>query len=590
MSSTDALARLDQLIDQAHRLVRRAAEFASGVDPNAPITGSEIETVRLALSRLDQLLREGRETLLPELRTEAPGGDGAAETMARTILEVTRTLSAVLEEDELFDVVMDLVIEHSRAERGFFFLSAGDDLVIRAARNVDQQTIEGAEREISQTVVAKVRETREPYYTRNALDDDALRSKQSVVALQILSVLAAPILLDGEVYGVVYLESRSVKGLFDESDRTFLRMFCDHAGVAFRNSLAFARVRHEESRLAEENARLRAEVSDRFSFHGIIGRSRPMRDVFALAERVGRKPVSVLIRGENGTGKELIAKVIHYQGTRTGPFVSVNCAALPETLIESELFGIEKGTATGVEGRAGKFEQANGGTLFLDEIGDMSLVVQAKVLRVVQEKQFERVGGRKSIDVDVRIIAATNIDLENAIAEKRFREDLYYRLKVIELTLPALRDRPEDIPLLADHFLSTLGQQFESPGRRLTPAALDALCKYDWPGNVRELENVISRALVLSQDETIDVDLLSPEVRAAGDGDGRSLSLDGATLEDLEQTALVQALEKHDWIQTRAAGELGISERNLRYKMKKFGIQRPRGGRVGPGRPASSGS
>ena len=587
MSGSEAASSLQDVLDRARRLLLKAREYLSDLGQDE-LTPDGVEPVRVALDRLDQLLREGIDPILDEVRQGdgAAGADPAvpADDQVRTILEITRALSHVVEEDHLYEVIMDLVLKHSRAERGFLVLTSGDreELEIRAARNIDQKTIPSAEQEISGSIMARVRESGEPLLVPNALADSSLRLKESVAALRILSVLCAPIFLDGEMYGLIYLESRSVKDLFAEDDLRFVRAFCGQAGVALENSRAIQAARRAESRLVEENARLRAEVADRHAFQGIIGRSRRMQEIYELVQRVGPKPVSILIRGENGTGKEMIARRMHYNSPRAEmPFVSVNCAALPETLIESELFGIEKGTATGVDARPGKFEVASGGTLFLDEVGDMSLVVQAKLLRVLQEREIERVGGRKPVKVDVRIIAATNVDLEAAISAKEFREDLYYRLDVVPVWIPPLRDRLEDVPLLARHFLEKLSTEFGMEQPKLTSAAMDCLCKFSWPGNVRQLENILSRALVLSSEPEIDVSVLPPEIQEAGGAARRSLSLGGATLEDLEQAALVQALEKNEWVQTRAAGELGISERNLRYKMKKFSIKRPGGGRGG---------
>jgi len=578
MPGPDALGPSHQ-IDQARRLVRRAREYLEDWHEGRASL-DDVEPLKLALEKLDRILGETLEALAVPV-SKSPDDEPAQEAAVRlaALLEVTRALSHVLEEDALLERIMDLVVEHSNAERGFLFLARPDgSMAIRAARNVDHTTIPSAEREISQTIVQRVRSAGEPLLVPNALDDVSLRLKESVLSLRILSVLAAPIRVRGEVFGVVYLESRSVKGLFSKEDLSFLVTFTEQAAIAIETSRLYQEAKRAERLLTEENAKLRAEMSSRHSFNGIIGRSRPMQEIYELVSRVGPKRVNVLIRGENGTGKELVARVIHYAGS-AGPFVSVNCAAIPETLIESELFGIEKGTATGVDARPGKFEVASGGTLFLDEVGDMSLVVQAKLLRVLQEKEIERVGGRKPIRVDVRIIAATNVDLETAISDKRFREDLYYRLNVVDLTLPPLRERTEDIPLLASQFVKRLATEFEAPDRHLTPAALECLCRYDWPGNVRQLENVLSRAIVLSQTPELDVGLLPADVQAAGNDATRGVPLGAGTLEDLERSAVVHALEKHGWVQTRAAQDLGISERNLRYKMQKFAIRRPEGGR-----------
>jgi Nif-specific regulatory protein len=580
MSSSDPSSNLAHLFDQARRLVRRSEEYLDDwKDGRAAL--DDVEPLLLALKKLDELLRDGTEVAAGVVRGDRGHDAPTPSSRVAAILEVTRALAHTLDEDALREIIMDLVIQYSKAERGVLFLTEpGGGLTIRAARNVDHTTIPSAEREISQTIVDRVRTSGEALLVPNALDDASLRLKESVLSLRILSVLAAPLRLQAEIVGVVYLESRSVKGLFTEDDRSFLQLFCEQAAIALGHARVFQEARQSERRLTEENARLRAEMSTRHSFNGIIGRSRPMQEIYGLVERVGPKRVNVLIRGENGTGKELVARVIHFAGS-SGPFISMNCAAIPETLIESELFGIEKGTATGVDARPGKFEVASGGTLFLDEVGDMSLVVQAKLLRVLQEKEIERVGGRKPIKVDVRIIAATNIDLETAISEKRFREDLYYRLNVVDITLPPLRDRVEDIPLLASQFVRRLSDEFQAEDRRLTPAALECLCRYEWPGNVRQLENALSRAIVLSQTPELGVDLLPADIRAAGrDAIGPDPAGSG-TLEDLERSAVVHALEKHGWIQTRAALDLGISERNLRYKMQKFGIRRPEGGRGG---------
>jgi transcriptional regulator with GAF, ATPase, and Fis domain len=582
VSAIDPAPSLQQLHERARRLLMRAQEYLDELAGDE-LPGQGVEPVKRALTKLDQLLAEGSQTVRAEIQAAgAPLPESSDGARVHAILEITRALSHVMEVDPLLELIMDLVIEHSKAERGFVVLfDAGDEWQIRAARNIDHTTIPEAEREISRSIIERIRRDGEALVVPNALEHSQFGMQESVLALHILSVLAAPISAQGKPQGVVYLESRSVESLFNADDLAFLKVFSAQAGIALQNARAYEEARRAERRLQDENLRLRAELARRHGFQGIIGRSPRMRDVYALIERIAPTPVSVLIRGENGTGKERVARVIHYNSPRgRGPFVSVNCAAIPETLIESELFGIEKGTATGVGERPGKFEVAHGGTLFLDEVGDMSLVTQAKLLRVLQEREIERVGGRKPVPVDVRIIAATNTDLDAAIREKRFREDLYYRLNVVTVTLPPLRERVEDIPLLAIHFLEELGKEFELPGRRLSPEALDRLAAYSWPGNVRELENVISRALVLCDSDDIGVEVLPVEVQRSGGGAVAPLALRGATLENLERAALVQALERNGWVQTRAAVDLGLSERNLRYKMRKFGIRRPGGGPV----------
>jgi len=338
----------------------------------------------------------------------------------------------------------------------------------------------------------------------------------------------------------------------------------------------------EQQRLVSENRALREALRGRYRLEGIVAESGKMQEVLSLVHRVASSAATVLIRGESGTGKELIAQAIHYQSGRSArPLVKVNCAALPETLLESELFGHVKSAFTGaVADRAGRFEVAHGGTIFLDEIGDISPGVQAKLLRVLQEREFERVGSSRTLKVDVRVIAATNQDLEAAVREKRFREDLYFRLNVVSILIPPLRDRREDIPPLLDHFIRKYASENAKVTRGLTREARDALLKYDYPGNIRELENLVERAVVLCRGEVIgleDLPLSVQEpggVREAGPSPG-SLP---AELDALERRMIQDALARAEGVQTRAAELLGISERALRYKLKRLGLKAPGAG------------
>jgi len=339
--------------------------------------------------------------------------------------------------------------------------------------------------------------------------------------------------------------------------------------------LRLARVA-EQSRLRSEVRDLQARLVERHRLEGIIGESGRMQEVLALAKRVAPSNATVLIRGESGTGKELIARAIHFNSPRAGgPLVNLNCAALPEQLLESELFGHEKGAFTGaVAQRKGRFEQADGGSIFLDEIGDLSPALQVKLLRVLQERQFERVGGNRTLTVDVRVLAATHRDLERAMREGTFRDDLYYRLNVVTIQIPPLRERREDISLLLDHFL----RKFAAKNRRdvtgLTAAARDALLKYDYPGNVRELENIVERAILLCRGRVIDLEDLPATVRPGQRSADEPLPKDlPGVLADIERQAIESALERSGGVQTQAAAALGISERVLRYKMKKYGLE-----------------
>lgn len=332
--------------------------------------------------------------------------------------------------------------------------------------------------------------------------------------------------------------------------------------------------------LARENLRLREEVRERYGFSGLIGKSKKMRDVYTLIEKVAGSLANVLIFGESGTGKELAAKAIHYNSSRKdGPFVAVNCGAIPETLMESELFGHKKGAFTGaVADRPGLFEQAEGGTLFLDEIGEVPLQLQAKLLRVIQEREFRRVGGAESIKADIRLVAASNRDLEEQVREGTFREDLFYRLNVVQVCMPSLRERQEDIPLLVEHFIKKYAVSVPE-SELITPAALKLLLVYPFPGNVRELENLVERCVVLGNCR-IDRECLPPQVvdfhnpaPACGDfvipSEGMNLE---AYLDGIEKRLLLQALERCGGVKKRAAELLGLSFRSIRYRLAKFGM------------------
>lgn len=333
----------------------------------------------------------------------------------------------------------------------------------------------------------------------------------------------------------------------------------------------------EYLQLREENRELKNILKERFSFDNIISESKEMEEVLNLVTRVSQTDTTILIRGESGTGKELIAQAIHFHSPRADrPLVKVNCAALPETLLESELFGHEKGAFTGaINFRRGRFEEAEGGSIFLDEIGDISLNTQAKLLRVIQEKEFSRLGDNKTINSDCRILTATHRDIEELIKAGRFREDLYYRLNVVTIPIPPLRKRREDIPRLIDHFLNKFNLKCHKQVKGLTREARDCLLKYNYPGNIRELENIIERAVVLTRHDVIDIDDLPIQTRQISVEE--NLSDTGVLVKQLaatEKTMIIQALENNAWIQTRAAEELGMSERVLRYRMKKYNIRR----------------
>lgn len=330
----------------------------------------------------------------------------------------------------------------------------------------------------------------------------------------------------------------------------------------------------EKRRLMVENRALKERLKSRFAFENIVARSRVMLEVFETVRQVAPTKATVLLMGESGTGKELIANAIHYNSPRAGrPFIKVNCAALPETILESELFGHEKGAFTGAyQTRIGRFEAADGGTLFLDEIGAMSAALQVKLLRVLQESEFERVGGNRTIRVDIRLITATNTDLRKAVAEGKFREDLFYRVNVVVIHLPPLRERKEDIPFLAGHFLKKYAAENNRDVEAIDEEALVALMRYDFPGNVRELENIIESAVVLTKGRTITLDLLPPAVRAAEPSTDSVVIPVGTTLKDVEKRLIEATLNYTNGNRTETARILKIGRRTLFRKMKEYAI------------------
>lgn len=360
-------------------------------------------------------------------------------------------------------------------------------------------------------------------------------------------------------------------GAFDYITKPFSN---DELLLSLQNAASLAQA-HLRYRLLYEN------MQSRYGSHKvIIGKSKGIEHVLTLVERAAPSRSNVLITGESGTGKELVAKAIHLGSPRRdGPFISVNCMALSPGLLESELFGHEKGSFTGaVAMKRGRFELAHGGTLFLDEIGELSQDMQVKLLRVLQERKLERVGGTEQIEVDIRIVAATNKNLQKAVEEKSFRDDLFYRLNVVQIKLPALRERREDIPLLVSHFVEKLSSENHLAPKQFSPAALDYLIGYEWPGNIRQLENVVERCLVMEPGEVIDVDSLPPEVRDEETQlksaiDMLPIQLDLAeTMDKLEAALVRRALAKADFVQVKAAELLGISKSLLQYKLRKYNI------------------
>jgi len=386
-----------------------------------------------------------------------------------------------------------------------------------------------------------------------------------------IAFFCVPIKLEGKTIGALSVDRKAGdKDDFDANIRLLNVISTMVAQAVKLNKL----VKSDRKELQDENIRLRQELKTRFSMHNMVGSSSTMQEVYRLIEQVAGSNATVLIRGESGTGKDLIAHAIHYNSPRADkPFVKVNCTAMPETLLESELFGHEKGAFTGaVERKIGRFERAHGGTIFLDEIGDFPLNLQVKVLRVIQFKEFERVGGLETIKTNVRIIVATHKNLEEQIKEGVFREDLYYRINVFPIYLPPLRERKDDIMLLADYFLDKYVAENNKNITRISTPAIEMLTRYHWPGNVRELENCIERAVLLCDGDVIRSEHLPPSLQMIKKTQPVASPSMAETIANMERELIVDALKKCGGQQRRAARELGVTERVLGYKIKKYNI------------------
>ncbi len=500
------------------------------------------------------------------LRETAVAG-AAADRRLVALYEMIRRLNAEADPDLLLPAILDMALDVVRAERGLILLFDDDGSVrIRAARNLESETSVDAET-FSRGVVAEAAAGRS-VLAFDALGDERFADLKSVSLYGIRSLMCVPLRSRGALVGTVYVDHRGERGRFDADDLRFLEAFADHAALALVNARARAS-------LVEENRELRAEAADRTGLAALVGESEPMRRVLERVRVVAGSDLPVLITGESGTGKELVARAIHFHGPRrSAPFVSENCAALPETLLEGELFGHVRGAFTGADrDRAGLFEQADGGTLLLDEVADMSPRMQAQLLRVLESGEVRRVGSEKTRRVDVRILAATHHDLERAARTGQFRADLLYRLQVLTVELPPLRDRPGDVRRLVRFFLERIARERGRPAPRILPEALERLERGSWPGNVRELANVVSRAAVLAGDGPIGAEALErdPALRPTRPAAPRA---DGAPepLVEAERRLIGEALRAAGGNRAHAARLLGISRATMYRRLRELDL------------------
>ncbi|MDQ3818838.1 MAG: sigma 54-interacting transcriptional regulator, partial [Acidobacteriota bacterium] len=473
--------------------------------------------------------------------------------------------------------VLETLGRHHSILRGVVMLPNEDtgELRVVASHGLDEEAARRVKYRAGEGITGRVFQTGKPVVvpqvSREPLFLDRLGVRKKTLKQQELTFICVPILVNRKTVGVLSIDLRYKA---DQDYERSARFFSIIAAMIAQAIKVEHLIEADRQRLLDENIHLKQELRERYDFSHIIGNSGPLRQVYEQISQVARTNTTVLLRGESGTGKELIAHAIHYNSLRASkPFIKVSCAALPETLIESELFGYEKGAFTGAQGRKkGRFELAEGGTLFLDEIGDLNLTTQIKLLRVLQEREFERLGGIETIKANVRLIAATNKDLERAISEGKFREDLYYRLNVFTIFMPPLRERKSDMLLLADHFLEKYAREHGKSIRRISTPAIDMLTSYHWPGNVRELENIIERAVLVCETNVIHGHHLPPTLQTAeGSGTVTRLSLESA-VEAYERDIIQDALKTTRGNRKRAAKLLDTTERIIGYKVRKYGI------------------
>jgi transcriptional regulator with GAF, ATPase, and Fis domain/serine/threonine protein kinase len=489
----------------------------------------------------------------------------AAEKLPFKMLVLVRDIMSSYTSDEMVDRILAKALEFSDMERAVLILNQDPIRVFRSAA-IEQPDIEDI-RAISLSAVKEATDRNQPFISYDVAAMDELKSRPSIIANQIMSIVCLPLRTQDKVIGVLYLDSSEKVEFLSPGERVLLEIFASIIAIALDQSLTL-------QRSVTENIQLRASFGLSQSFPEILAKSTVMMEIFKKMERLLDTDLPVLITGETGTGKELVARVIHYRSKRkNAPFVAVNCSALPKTLLESELFGHEKGAFTGATNiKLGLFEEAKNGTLFLDEIAEIPRSMQAKLLRVLQEGEFRRLGGNRTLHTNARVICATNSDLQVAVKKKRFREDLYYRIKRAHIHLPSLRERKEDIPILASHFLKSSAAIAQKKIQGFTAETIQAIKNYEWPGNVRELKNEIERVIAFTDQDWIRPAELEPYILSSN-GKPKS-SDDQQTLKEIEKRVLLQRLEESEWNVARAAKSLGLTRNGLYSKMKQFGITR----------------
>jgi transcriptional regulator with GAF, ATPase, and Fis domain len=505
-----------------------------------------------------------RESFNPDSHTtELSGVPGRELAMLQRLTQFSQAVFGMHDVGTLLEGLMDMAIELTRADKGFLILVENDEPRVKVARNISRQTLEDAAERVSDSIVTKVVRTGQPVIISDALDDPEFKTSESVVNLRLLSVMCAPLQHKGSVFGVIYVGNDRLVNRFEPKSLDILTIFAAQASLILQNAMLM-------NDLFLSNNELKNRLEDQ-RYGEIVGTCAGMQEVFKRIEKIAQTDISVLVTGETGTGKELIARAIHQRSPRKDkPFITINCGAIPENLLESELFGHAKGAFTGaVATKQGKFQAAIGGTLFLDEIGELPLQLQVKLLRALQEKIVYKVGDNRGEPVDIRVVTATNRVLEEEVKRSAFREDLYYRLNVVNLRLPPLRDRGEDLMVIAKFFLQKYAREFSARARGFTPSAVIAMRKYAWPGNIRELENRLKKAVVLA-----DKPLLGPD-----DLDLKPENLDpvmplAQAKEEFQKRYINEVLDRNNGNRTKTAKDLGVDPRTIFRHLEKMDAEK----------------
>ena len=547
----------DLFPDHAHILREDDAYVVASLGRGRPIivNGKKEKRVRLrdgdALefgeSKLTFALHDGAPAALPA----EPTGPGDIYGY-REIVAFSEKLLRTRELGGLLTSLMDKVVELTRADRGFLVLFEDGAPVVKVARNVGKEASDSAIAQLSDSIIAKVVREQQAVIVSDAVNDIEFKAAASVVNLKLASVMCVPLTDAGELFGLIYLGSNRVVNLFEQRMLDVVTVFASQASLLIRNAQLVDTLR-------SDNAALRQALEEK-TFGEIVGSADRMQEVFRKVRKVAPTDVSVLITGETGTGKELIAREIHQRSDRNGKaFIVVNCGAIPENLLESELFGHVRGAFTGaIQTREGRFQAANKGTLFLDEIGEMPVALQVKLLRALQDKTVTKVGDVKPESVDIRIVAATNKNLDDEIKKGTFREDLFYRLNVVGIHLPPLRDRGEDLMLIARYFLKRYTEEYNSKVKGFSPQSAMLMKKYHWPGNIRQLENRIKKAIIMAERVQ-----LAPEDMELSDADLAPVVPLAQAKEDFQRQYINEVLARNNGNRTKTAHDLGVDPRTI---------------------------